>query len=310
MVTDVCTTDFNDFVITSSITGTITENGGNLMNGRILNIGTYHITYTVTDEAGQFATHSFDVVVKQSPAAISMSHSVVSGGGSGTTPKQCGEYRYYVTSDAAAPEAGHTYTWNVYAGSGTGGTLLTAGSDYLIDASNPYHAASVKISWQGSLTPGTYTIEVIKASNGCDSRTTLVVSLENSFNLSVEDPGEDCKGESLGSKTINWEINRTCGTSNYTFSYIIAAGDYNTLIDAQAHVALGPFTITNTTDNPKVILQNVDYGSTLNFYTTQVFTLFIYNISDGNSQPDLNSGDNFGKFFLKGIPNTSVITTD
>jgi len=308
--TDNCTSFANlqlGYVLSGATTGT----GTNLTEGTLFNMGTTHIVYTVTDQAGLSATHEIDILVKSAPAPITLSHSVVSGGGTGIAPNQCGDYRYYVTEDASAPEATYTYTWNVYTGSGTGGTLLTAGTHYQIDNSTSgYHAASVKISWPGSLVSGTYTIEVIKAgTNGCDSRSTLQISLQNSFNLFVNDPGQDCKGESLGSKIINWEVGRNCGTSSYSFKYVIAAGNYTTLAEAQANaIADMPKTVSNTTDNPKVILQTVSYGPDL--YTTQVFTLFIYDQSDGNGQPDINATDNYQHFFLKAIPNTSEISTD
>jgi hypothetical protein len=242
-----------------------------------------------------------------------MSYANVSAGGTGDAPSQCSDYRYYVTGDALSPVVGYTYTWKVFTGTGTSGTQLTSGTHYLIDNSNsPYHAASVKISWPGSLLPGIYTIEVIKAGgNGCGSRATQQITLTNSFNLSVIDPGQDCKGESLGSKIINWKVGRNCGAASYSFTYVIAAGNYSTRADAQANAISGmPVTITNTSDNPKIILQTVDYGTGGNFYTTQIFTLFIYNQLDGNGQSDINAADDFQHFFLKAIPNTTEISTD
>jgi len=310
--TDNCTA-FADLQLAYVLTGATTGSGTNLTDGALFNIGTNHIVYTITDQAGLSKTLSIDVVVNASPAPITISHSVVSGGGTGVSPKQCGDYRYYVTEDASAPESGYTYSWKVYAGSGTTGTQLTSGTDYQIDNSaSPYHSASVKISWPGSLVNGTYTIEVIKgASNGCDSRATLEISLQNSFNLYVNDPGHDCKGESLGSKIIDWQIGRNCGTSTYSFKYVIAAGNYTTLSEAQAHAISGmPVTVSSTSDNPKIIYQTVDYGSGGDFYTTQVFTLFIYDQTDGNGQPDTNAADNYQHFFLNGIPNTSEISTE
>jgi len=310
--TDNCT-NFVDLQLAYELTGATTGTGTNLTDGALFNIGTTHIKYTITDQAGLSKTLSIDVVVNASPAPITISHSVVSGGGTGIAPKQCGDYRYYVTADASAPEAGYTYSWKVYAGSGTAGTQLTSGTDYLIDNSaSAYHAASVKISWPGSLVNGTYTIEVIKgATNGCESRSTLEISLQNSFNLFVNDPGHDCKGESLGSKIINWEVGRNCGTSSYSFKYVIAAGNYTTLVDAQAHAISGmPVIVTATADNPTIIYQTVNYGNGGDFYTTQVFTLYIYDQTDGNGQPDTNAADNYQHFFLNGIPNTSEISTD
>ena len=314
-VTDNCTS-FGNLTIQYSISGatTVSLTTGNLPDPTSFNVGVSTVQYTVTDESGNSQTHSFNVTVNQSPAAITISNALVSGAGSGTSPYQCGEYQYYVTADLSAPEAGHTYTWKVYAGAGTGGTLLTPGTDYQIDNStSPYHAASVKITWPGNLTPGTYTIEATKrnTANSCEANATLGINLQNSFNLFVNDPGNDCKGESLGSKIINWEVGKNCGTTSYSFTYVIAAGEWNTLVDAQAHAITGmPITVTNTTDNPKIIYQTVDYGTGGDFYTTQVFTLFIYNQLDGNGQTDINSGDNFQHFYLKAIPNTSEISTE
>ena len=308
-VTDLCTTNFDDLTITKTI-------GGNTTTGDASGISftpgtTTAVTYTITDPQGKILTITFDVVLKPAPAPITMSYANVSGGGSGTEPNQCGDYRYFVAEDALGPEGGYTYTWEVFTGSGTSGTQLTAGTHYLIDNStSPYHAASVKITWSGDLSPGIYTIEVIKAgSNGCDSRATLQINLQNSFNLFVNDPGNDCKAENLGTKSFDWTVGRNCGTASYSFTYVIAEGNFTNLGDAQANAIITPVTVT-TTNNQTTINQVVVYSTGLNFYTTQTFTLFIYNQLDVNNQPDINSVDNYQHFILKAIPETSAISTD
>jgi hypothetical protein len=299
-VTDNCTA-FSNLLLTYTISGATTGSGSNLSEGTIFNLGTSTITYTATDQGGNLSTHSITIIVNQSPAAITISHSVVSGGGTGILPNQCGVYNYSV--DGGTPAGGYTYAWNVYAGgTATGTPVLSFGN-----------LATIQITWSGDLAPGTYTIEAKKTSgaNSCNSKSTLQITLQNSFNLFVNDPGNDCKGESLGSKIINWEVGRNCGSTSYSFTYVIAAGNYNTLADAQAHAISGmPVTVTSTSDNPKIIYQTVDYGTGGDFYTTQVFTLFIYNQIDGNGQPDINSADDFQHFFLKAIPNTTDISTN
>lgn len=312
-VADNCTAS-EDLDVSYTITkdGVLTQSGTNLKEGTSFGAGVWIIVYTVKDQSDNHKSHSFSITVNQSPDPISISSSVVNGGGTGVAPNQCGDYGYYVTGDVSAPAASYSYVWRVFAGDGTTGALLSAGTDYLIDyTTSPWHAASVKISWTGNLASGIYTIEVIKSGmDDCGSRATLQVTLQNNFNLFVNDPGHDCKGESLGAKSIDWQIGRTCGTNAYSFTYVIAAGEWNTLAEAQSHAVSGPETVTGEAENPRIIYQTVNYGNGGDFYTNQVFTLFIYNQKDTNNQSDTNATDDHQHFYLKGIPDTSVITTD
>lgn len=309
-VVDNCTV-FANLITSYTLSGARTGSGINLAEGELFPVGTTTVAYTVTDEAGISAIHSFVITVKQSPAPVTLQGSVVQGGGTAILPEQCGEYNYRINEDPV-PEAGFTYNWNVYRGQGTTGELMNAGIDYLIEFSeSPYHAASVKISWTGKMTPGFYTIALTKSgTNGCASTALLEVNLQNRFNLAVVNPGEDCKGESLGSKIINWEVLRNCGSSTYSFTYVIAEGQFTSLADAQANAVVGPLQISSTTNNPTVILQTVNYGQFNNFYANQVFTLFIYNQTDSNGQADISQADDYQYFHLKAIPETSEITTD
>lgn len=287
------------YAITGAGATSVPATGINLTDQVDFNIGTSTVTYVVTDAAGNTATHIITITVNAAPASIAIAY-----GTNGTQPNQCATYNYSV--DGGVTDPNYTYSWNIYLGSNTvtpvttGFTIANSGS------------ASVTITFTGEMAAVTYTLEATKTGgNGCTSKASLAIALQNSFNLLVSDPGNDCKAENIGTKSFNWEVGRNCGTASYTFTYVIAEGEFNTLAEAQAHALAGtPVTITNTTDNPVIIPQTVVYSTTLNFYTSQTFTLFIYNQHDGNNQTDINATDDHQHFILKGIPNTSEISTN
>jgi hypothetical protein len=236
--------------------------------------GTYSGTMYLNNVNGCVGTHAVSITVNQTPTVITLSNAVVSGGGSGILPKQCGDYRYYVTADASGPEAGHSYTWNVYAGAGTSGTLLTPGIDYLIDNSNlPYHAASVKITWPGTLTPGTYTIEAIKANATCNTRATQQISLQNNFDLKVEDPGNTCKGQVAGGTpvTITWTVGKICGTTTWGFTYYLFAQNLSSLPVDYLTVNNGTGSFSGIASATKIFNLNVVNGDP---YTQTVYPVY------------------------------------
>lgn len=303
-VTDNCTV-FANLVLAYSITGDLTESGTNLVEGRVLDLGTYNITYTVTDQAGKFSTHSSTIIVNQSPAAIAISHSVVSGGGTGIAPNQCGTYNYSVES---SPAVGYTYDWIIYSGSGTSGAIVSNGYT-LVNNNTPDQPASVQITWTGDLAPGTYTIEAIKkAGNDCESKATLVIDLQNSFDLQVEPAGQDCKAEvdPATEFTITWTVSKLCGSTSWGFTWYLFNQDLTELPANYTSANNGTGSFSEILDATKIFNTNNVNASVTNGnpYLQTVYTLFIVNTSDSNSANDYN------KFYLKGIPETSEISTD
>ncbi|MBW8331920.1 MAG: HYR domain-containing protein [Prolixibacteraceae bacterium] len=290
-VIDNCT-EFSNLVLSYSITGDNTESGTNLAEGRVFNLGTYTIDYSVTDQAGLVSTHSLNLIVKQSPSEITISHSVVSGAGTGNTPNQCGSYNYSV--DGGITDPLYTYQWKVYAGGTATGTPISTFSG----------SALYQVTWSGDIAPGTYTIEAIKkAGNDCESIATLEITLQNSFDLQVQPAGQDCKGEVTETTpfTITWTVDKLCGTMNWGFTYYLFAQDINALPVNYLTVNDGTGSFTGITNASHVFNTVVING---NPYLQTVYTLFIVNTNDSNDTNDFN------KFYLKGIPETSPISTD
>jgi hypothetical protein len=227
-----------------------------------------------------------------------LSHSVVSGGGSGSSPNQCGTYNYLV--EGGTPESGFNYTWKVYTGSGTGGTQINSGFSVAT-----INAATVQISWTGDLAPGTYTLEATKTSvaNGCISNAILVIAVQNSFDLQVAPAGQDCKGEVAAGTpvTISWTVNKLCGTTSWGFTWYLFAQDINNLPGNYLTVNDGTATLSGIAGASIVFNVNGVNGQP---YTQTVYTLFIVNPNY------INPGNNYNKFYLKGIPETSEILTD
>ncbi|MDP2338066.1 MAG: HYR domain-containing protein, partial [Bacteroidota bacterium] len=294
-VLDNCTA-FASLTISYSMTGATAGAGTNLTEGSLFNVGVTNVVYTVTDLSGNSETHPFSITVNQSPDPITISHSIVSGGGTGILPNQCGVYNYSV--DGGTPVGGFNYDWKVFAGSGTGGTQVVSG--FILA---PLNAATVQITWTGDLAPGTYTIEATKtdASSSCVTKGTLVISLQNSFDLQVANPGHNCKGEVAPSTTviISWTVNELCGTSTWGFTYYLFAQDINTLPVDYLTVNDGAGSFSGIAAATKVFDTNAVNGYP---YTQTVYTLFIVNASD------MNSTNDYHKFYLTALPNTSEIS--
>ena len=294
-VADNCTT-FPNLVLTYTLSGVTTGSGTTLTEGTVFNLGTTHINYSATDEAGLTTTYGIDIIVNQSPTAITITHSPVSGGGTGILPNQCGTYNYSV--EGGTPVGGFNYVWKVFAGSGTGGTQVLTGFTLVT-----LNAASVQINWTGDLAPGTYTIQATKTSvsNSCYTAATLELNLQNNFDLQVADPGHNCKGEvgPTSPVTITWTVNRICGTSSWGFTWYLFAGDISVLpVDYQT-VNYANGSLSGITGSTQTFDTNVVNGDP---YTQTVYTLFIVNASD------MNSVNNHNKFLLTAIPNTSEIS--
>ena len=310
---DNCTA-FGNLTITYVISGaTIAGSasaGQNDAGNETFNVGTSTVVYTVKDESSNEETYSFDVVVKNEPAMNAISHIPVDGAsGSGDSPYQCASYNYYV---AASPEGGFTYSWTVWNGMDTNpatGTQLTAGTDYILENFGSYNDASVKISWSNDLNPGTYTIKVEKTGgNGCSSEESLPINLQNAFNLSVDDPGNDCKDEAAGPMQVEWTVQKSCGGSNWSFTYYLFQGNFDVFPGATHSSKVDEGNETGLTGSSHVLNTTIDFS--LDVFNQTIYTLFIINQLDSNGQGDINSGDDFNKFSLDAIPNTSEISTD
>ena len=252
--------------------------------------GVSHVSITVYDGASpaNSTTYSFDVTMGALPSVTSIAFSA-----GGDQPAQCSSYSYSL--DGGTPESGFSYTWEVFSGS----TLVTSG--YSLTTIN---AAAVDILWTGDLAAGNYTLVVTKkAGNNCEIKATLPVAVQNSFDLKVNPAGHDCKGEVTESTPfrISWSVDEVCGTSTWGFTYYIFAQDLNTLPADYLTVNDGTGSFSGITGSSKLFDTDVING---NPYLQTVYTLFIVNTNDSNPT------NNFNKFYLKGIPETSEITTD
>ncbi len=291
-VIDNCTLNLStglSYTITGVGATGVSATGNNLPENPQFNVGTSTVTYTVSDTYGNVGTHTVTIVVQAAPAPITIAYS--SGG---NQPTQCSGYTYSV--DGGVTQPGYTYEWNVLSGA----TPVTSG----FSGTNA-GTASVSITWTGDLPAGNYTLEATKrAANDCESKATLAIALQNNFDLKVEPAGQDCKGEFPPDteKTITWEVTRLCGTSSWGFTYYLFYGQLTSLPANHQSINIGKGTFSNETAPSKIFDTIVKYGTEP--YTQTVFTLFIVNGSDSNS------GNDYNYFYLKGIPNTSPISTD
>lgn len=291
-VIDNCTLNLStglSYTITGVGATGVSATGNNLPENPQFNVGTSTVTYTVSDTYGNVGTHKVTIVVQAAPAPITIAYS--SGG---NQPTQCSGYTYSV--DGGVTQPGYTYEWKVLSGA----TPVTSG----FSVTNA-GTASGSITWTGDLPAGNYTLEATKrAANGCESNANLAIALQNNFDLKVEPAGQDCKGEFPQGTTriITWEVTRLCGTSAWGFTYYLFDGPLTSLPANHQSINIGTGTISVENKNSITFNTTVEYGNQP--YTQTVFTLFIVNGSDSNS------GNDYNYFYLKGIPETSPISTD
>lgn len=296
-VTDVCTA-FADLSIAYNITGTTTLSGNtNLPDGTVFNLGISTVEYTVTDLSGNSETHSFTVTVSEAPTLTDIStDGIPATDGSGYKPYQSSTHTY--TVDGGTANLDFTYTWSVL---DNANTVLSPGSTdtYTINTANP---AAVIINWGASipLSANNYKVRVRKTSNTntCFIEKELAVTvLENLFNATVVDLGDQCQSGEAGTTTIvEWITNKTGGANNWRFDYEIS--------DGVSVVASG--LEVPVSGNTKSIFFNVSNQAG----SDKTYTFTITNVFDEFDTPETDFTDNDDTVTLWGVPNTSEISTD
>jgi len=295
-VTDVCTA-FADLSIAYTISGTTTLSGNtNLPDGTVFNLGISTVEYTVTDLSGNSETHSFTVTVSEAPSLSDIStDGAPATDGSGYKPYQSSSHTY--TVDGGIATSGYSYTWTVL---DNANSVLSPGSanTYSINATNP---AAVVISWGASipLAANNYKVRVRKTSNSntCFIEKELAVTiLENLFNATVADYGDQCQHGESGTMIASWTINKTGGANGWRFDYEIWKDGL--LVYAANNVAVSG--ITGTVELIVTNQPGVD----------KTYTFKILNVFDEFDTPETNLTDNEDAVTLWGVPNTSAISTD
>jgi len=158
----------------------------------------------------------------------------------------------------------------------------------------------VVITWGGSIpTSGNnYKIVVRKTnSSGCYTEAELsVVIMENTFNATVVDAGDECQSGDTGTSVASWTINKTGGASNWSFDYEIKVGP------TTEYSASGVLVSEASTSIGYIVSNQAGVDKT--------YTFIISNVYDEFNTPETNLTDNEDTVTLWGVPNTSEITTD
>ncbi len=258
-------------------------------------VGSSTVVYTAEDANGNVATFNFTVVINQNPSVTDIStDGTVSADGSGYKPFQGSQHTYTVNGGSAT--VGNTYTWKVL---DKDNTELTAGNanTYSIDTSNP---AAVVINWGGSipLSGNNYKVVVRESnSSGCYTEKELTVTiLENTFNATVVDAGDECQSGESGISVASWTINKTGGANNWVFDYVIKEGP-TTVFSGTGVAANGGSA-------------SIQYNVTNAAGVDKTYTFIISNVYDQFNTPETNLGDNEDTVTLWGVPATSDIMTD
>ncbi|MDX9881255.1 MAG: choice-of-anchor L domain-containing protein [Prolixibacteraceae bacterium] len=295
-VVDNCSA-FGDLIMTYSITNginNVTNETGDASNYDFP-VGTSSVTYQAEDENGNGSSFSFTVVVNENPVLTNIStDGTISADGSGYKPYQGSQHTYTVDSGTAEP--GSDYEWKVLDKDDTELTADNANT-YSINTTNP---AAVIITWGSSIpTSGNdYKIVVRKTnSSGCYTEAEFsVVILENTFNATVVDAGDECQSGDTGTSVASWTINKTGGASNWSFDYEIKVGP-TTEYSASGVLVSGAST-------------SIEYIVSNQAGVDKTYTFIISNVYDEFNTPETNLTDNEDTVTLWGVPNTSEITTD
>ena len=248
--------------------------GGSLQAGDArsypFSIGTTAVHYDITDQNNNTLSIDFDVIVNTGPTIGSITTDGLSGDdGSGYRPFQGTQHTYSITD-----EAGHDYTWRVENSSSTNitGSLPNSGQS----------TASFTLTWDADAMPGTYTVYVIKQSqsSGCESETSLSVTVLNGFNPKVQDFGDACH-EVTGSTLMDFVVYLEPGTRvapEWTF-------DWTLYLDGTEEQT-GSSTVTGLDSTTVQVTVNVGDASEKNY------RFEISNGSDSLGNTDINSTDN------------------
>ncbi len=302
---------FGDLIKTYSITNGInnkTNETGDASNYEFP-IGTSTVTYQAEDENGNVGIFTFTVVVNENPVLTTITtDGTVSADGSGYKPYQGSQHTY--TVDGGTATSGSTYTWKVLDKDNAELTADNANT-YSINTSNP---AAVVITWGGSIpvSGNNYKI-VVKETNssGCNTEAELsVVILENTFNVSVIDHGDECQTGFVGQSTATFSITKIGGSTHYSFRYVIKEG--STVVFPTDYGTNGPTTYDTQLDAGDSDLANEEF-----YYIVEneadvnkTYTFEIQNVVDQYNTPETNTGDNSDTIILKGVPAPNPIQVE
>jgi len=293
---DHCTA-FENLIKTYSITnGTndITNETGDASNYSFP-VGSSTVVYRAEDEDGFVSSFTFTVVVNENPTITTITtEGTISEDGSGYRPYQGSTHTY--TVDGGTATTGSTYTWKVL---DKDNSELSAGNanTYSIDTTNP---AAAVITWGASIpiSGDNYTIVVTKTnSSNCSAEAQLSVTiLENTFNATVVDAGNECQAGESGTTLTSWTINKTGGADNWIFDYVIKVGETE-VYSASAYPASG-----STVSISYPVSNEAGVDKTYTFIISNVYTDF--------NTPETDITDDSDTVTLWGVPNTSEIQTD
>ena len=289
---------FEDLIKTYSITNginNVTNETGDA-SSYDFPVGTSSVTYTAEDENGNVGSFTFTVVVNENPVLTTITtDGTISADGSGYKPYQGSQHTYTVDGGTAA--SGNTYIWKVL---DKDNTELTAGNanTYSINTSNQ---AAVVITWGSSIpiSGNNYKIVVRKANSttSCYTEAELSVTiLENTFNATVVNAGDECQAGDTGTSVASWTINKTGGATNWSFDYEIKVG-LTTEYSASGVSVSGAST-------------SIEYIVTNQAGVDKTYTFIILNVFDEFNTPETILTDNEDTVTLWGVPNTSEIMTD
>lgn len=310
-VSDNCGYGTVDVAVSSSPTLTLTYDSSAQTVTGSFPLGTTTLTWTVTDECGNTASTTQDVVVYIDLTDISYDNSsTATGNGSGKKPLQTSTHSYQVDNGTA--ESGFTYTWELFDASNT--TVST--SLYSISASNG--GTTAQITFAQGLTAGVYSLKVTK-DNGCSVNKTLTITVVSNsiFDVVVGDTGDDCQAGPDGTQTtISWMVNfPAVQTQPFQFTYIIKLDGIVVCSAAVTDISFTSHTFSHSGSCASVEFGSGPYilkiGYTINNEAGVDKALELSIVATDNfqvSEPQLsNNNDGMN---AHGIPDTSDIQTD
>ena len=263
-VSDNCSS-FAGFTVQYSI------DGGSLLAGDARSysfpLGTTAVHYEITDENNNTLSIDFEVIVNSGPTIGAITtDGLLLDDGSGYRPYQGTQHIYSVTNDS-----GYDYTWRVENSSSTNitGSLPNSGQG----------TVSFILTWDADAMPGTYTVYVIKQSQttGCESETSLSVTVLNGFNPKVEDFGDACH-EVTGSTLMDFVVYLEPGTRVAPEWYF----DWTLYLDG-TEIQTGSSTVTGADSKTVQVTVNVGDGS------EKIYRFVISNGEDSLGNTDIDT---------------------
>ncbi len=245
-------------------------------------LGTTAVHYEITDENNNTLSIDFDVIVNNEPTLGTITtDGAIATDGSGYRPYQGTQHIYSVTNDS-----GYDYTWRVENSSSTNitGSLPNSGQG----------TASFTLTWDADAMPGTYTVYVIKQSQatGCESETSLSVTVLNGFNPKVQDFGDACH-EVTGSTLMDFVVYLETGTRVAPEWYF----DWTLYLDG-TEIQTGSSTVTGVDSKTVQVTVNVGDGS------EKIYRFVISNGLDslGNTDIDISIPNNEDSVKIFALP--------